>query len=578
MKTLKLTLFELVSFLWITTALYALVLAVAKIFFLELIILWLVLIGLLLIFLFSKKKLSLKKMSRLDTWVFVFLVALGIALSFLTTPTIFGGRDEGAFSATAIMLSQDHSLKHSEPLVDDFFNIYGRGKALNFPGFYYTTGGSLRTQFLPGFPSWAAVFFRLFGIAGLKFVNFFPFVTFLFSLYLVIKKFSTSKNFPLMGLALFVTFLPVTLFYKFALTELFFGAIIWFSLYLLLKYLEDKSRSNFLLMFLPLLVAPFVRIEAIGIIFVMFLLLILLDYKHIRFPRYQLLLAVLGLSVAASLIVNARFFVDTFKNFATISPVESIQDRQVSPISFIPDDWKGWYMLKIFHLYNIIPLFIMAAAFIVKFVKKKKWFRLVPFFFFFPVLLYVVDANISLDHPWMLRRFTFAVVPLLILYSALFLETVSKKFSKTAWAIFAILFLLNVSISAPLLTKSQNKGLLQQVEQLSTQFGPNDLVLVSQNSSGSGWSLISEPLRILLGKHAIYFFNPEDYYKLDVTRFENVFLVAAKSEVEHYSSLPKEIVSEYSFHNSFVNPSRNPLERPAMQEYTIEGYVYRLEK
>ncbi|MEA1926552.1 MAG: hypothetical protein U9M90_04950 [Patescibacteria group bacterium] len=578
MKQLKFTIFELGSFAWIITAIFALILAVAKIFFLELLILWLVVLSIVMIVLITKKWLVVTAMPRFDLCVLAGLIVLGIALSVFTTPTIFGGRDEGSFATSALMIADSHSLDYSNILVEEFFKIYGKGKALNFPGFYYTPEGLLHSQFLPGYSSWTAIFAQLFGIKGLQPVNFFPFITFLFSLYLIAKNYSRSKKFPAIGVALFASLLPITLFYKFTLTELFFGALIWFSLYLLVKYLKDKTRINFIVIFIPLALTPFVRIESIGIIFTLFLLLTFLDYKHIRFPRYQALFAILGFIIAASLIINAHFFVDTFKNFAVISPIESISKHEMSLVSFVPDDWKNWYMIKIFHVYNIVPLFIMGITCIVTLLRRKRWFRLVPFFFFSSTFIYVIDANISLDHPWMLRRFIFSIIPVLVLYSMIFMEVVHSRFRFLSWSIITALFMLNAIMAIPFFIQSQNKELLHQIEPLALQFEQNDLVLVSQNAAGSSWSLISEPLRTVYGKRAIYFFNPEDYDKIDKSRFNKIYLIASADELDHYASLQKKIVSEYSINNGIVHPSTDPLERPAMRIYQTKGQIHLLQK
>lgn len=578
MKHLKISAFEFGSFFWILVALFALFLAITGIFHLWLLVCWLVLIiGMSIIF-FKKKLLLLEKMNRVDVYVLATIVVAGIALSFFTTPTIFGGRDEGSLATAGILLSKDHSLEHSAPVVNEFFKIYGQGKALNFPGFYYTTDGSLRSQFLPGLPSWIGIFTGLFGIQGLKLINFLPFVTFLFSFYLIAKNFSNSKFSPLLGTFFLASTLPLTLFFKFTLSEIYFGSLIWFSLYLLLKYLKSRSQPDFIILFLPLLLIPFVRIESIGFILALFFLLILFDHKHICLPRYQLFFVILGLALATSIMVNSRFFVDTVKNFATISPIESIQKKDVSPISIIPDDWKNWYMLKIFHTYNLIPLFIMATAVIVRFLRKKKWFRLVPFFFFAPTLIYVADANISLDHPWMLRRFTFAIIPLLVLYSVIFLEIVFSKFPRLSYGIVAILFALNLSLSLPLLTQSQNKTLLAQTAGFSKQFGHDDLILVSRKASGNGWSLLSEPLHTVFGLQAVYFFNPNDYAKLDHSKFNNIFLITSNEELAHYSELEKEFVQNYSIDNSVVQQSRDPLAKPEMKSCHVDGKIFKLNK
>jgi len=576
MKKISISPFELGSLLWIATAIFALVLAILGIFYVELVLLWLVILAVGAILAIKKKKFSFAKTEKLDIYVLSGLLCLGVLLSLITTPTIFGGRDEGSMSTAAIYITKDHGLKHSSQLVTEFFQVYGQGIALNFPGFYYTQDGALHSQFLPGYSSWVAVWYSLFGLTGIAFANLLPLVTFLFSLYLCTKRLSSGKFAPIFAIVLFALFLPVTLFFKFTLSEIFFGALVWFSLHLLLEYLADRKRVHFLLMFAPLAMAPFVRIETVGIIFMLILILIGLDFKNIRSSRYRALVIIIALSLFVSLLANTRFFVDTFRNFATISPVETLRTGEFKPISIFPDDWKHWYMLKIFYAYSIIPLLIMAGAYVVTFLRKKKWFRLVPFFFFLPTLLYLVDANISLDHPWMLRRFTFAIVPLLVLYSSLLLERTKLVYKGVAWAIAAILLLLNAVISGPLLFNSQNKDLLAQTAQLSGNFSSRDLVLVSQKSSGSNWSLISEPLRTVFGKQAVYFFNPNDLAKINREKFENIYLISSNEELELYAQLPAQEIGSYSIRSSIVRPSFDPLSRPAMEKISAEGKILKI--
>jgi len=69
----------------------------------------------------------------------VFLAAAIISgfFSFYVTPTVFSGRDQGSFSQAAIRLAENRKLEFSDPASREFFKIYGPGKALNYPGFYY---------------------------------------------------------------------------------------------------------------------------------------------------------------------------------------------------------------------------------------------------------------------------------------------------------------------------------------------------------------------------------------------------------------------------------------------------------
>jgi len=84
----------------------------------------------------------------------------------------------------------------------------------------------------------------------------------------------------------------------------------------------------------------------------------------------------------------------------------------------------------------------------------------------------------------------------------------------------------NLAVSARFFTFSENKNLLPQVEKLSEKFSSNDLVLVDRLASGSGYSLLSEPLTSLNHRQAVYFFNADDLKFVDQNRYQNIYLVA----------------------------------------------------
>lgn len=578
MKKISLSQFELGSLIWISVAIDALVFALLGIFHVWLLLFSIVITMIVVFLLIKKGYIEMALMKKNEIILLIALVLFAFALSLFTTPTIFGGRDEGSFSSAAILLSQNHSLSHSDTLVEEFFEVYGPGKALTFPGFSYSQNGDLRSQFLPGYIGWAGIWYSLFGVDGLKFINFIPFVTFLFSFFLVLSRFMKKEKFSFIGVGILVTMLPFVVFYKFTLTEIFFASLLWLSLHFLLRYFEKKSFENFVVLFIPLFLAPFVRIESLGIIFALVLIIIGADFIHAKISRYQLIFVILGLSVAISFFASPHFFVNSFKNlFEIVMPITSSAGNTDSA-SILPDDWQGLYSLKVLFTYNILPLIIMGAAMILVLIKKKHWYLLFPLFFLVPTLIYLIDANISLDHPWMLRRFLFSIIPLFLLYTMFLLDSVSFKFPKIVTVTIIIFFVLNVIQTAPFVFASQNKTLFEQSGSITKSFKKNDLIFVSQQSSGSGWSLISEPLRNVDGMQAVYFFNPSDFGKIDLQRFDSVYLITSNDELSLYENLPKEKIDQYSFENNIIFSSRDPLSPPRMDSYEIIGTVFRLSK
>jgi hypothetical protein len=179
------------------------------------------------------------------------------------------------------------------------------------------------------------------------------------------------------------------------------------------------------------------------------------------------------------------------------------------------------------------------------------------------------------------------IIPITILYATLFLYCLR---SSSRWLFRSIVFLiisLNILLLFPvapngqpeknLLTFGQNQRLLTQVEELSNNFSSNDLVLVSQQSSGSGWSLMSEPLRTLFGKQAVYFFNPYDLEKIDRSKFEDVYLISSASELPLYEKIDKKEIKRYIIENTIIDPSQNPEQKPRTIETKTETIIFQVE-
>ncbi|QQS20632.1 MAG: hypothetical protein IPL87_03615 [Candidatus Moraniibacteriota bacterium] len=96
---------------------------------------------------------------------------LAFSISFISSPTVFSGRDQGSYANAAIRLVETESLQSRSLVSDTFFSLYGPGKALNFPGFFYTSEGALTSQFPLGSIVWFGLNFSLFGVSGFSVAN-----------------------------------------------------------------------------------------------------------------------------------------------------------------------------------------------------------------------------------------------------------------------------------------------------------------------------------------------------------------------------------------------------------------------
>ena len=165
---------------------FALSLALASLFLVPLLSVGMALTGALA--LFTLGKLLARAPNDLR---FVIIVALLYAtyIGVVSEPTLFSGRDQGSIAEAAFRLAHNSELAFATPASDSFFQIYGPGTALNFPGFAYTKEGYLLTQFPLGYTAWLASFVALFGLAGYAIGNALLLFLFLLSLYALLRLF-----------------------------------------------------------------------------------------------------------------------------------------------------------------------------------------------------------------------------------------------------------------------------------------------------------------------------------------------------------------------------------------------------
>jgi hypothetical protein len=581
--------FEILFIGWAGFVLLSIILTISSIFYSIIPILYIIFFVSIIYYLYKKKKLVISKLTTSNKLLLFGLVFWIGLLSYFTVPTIFGGRDEGSIATSALMINKNHSLNYQNKIINTFAKIYGEGKALNFPGFFYQKSRNsfiLKSQFLPGYPAYLANFAYSTKINFLKFANAIPLLIFLLAFYSIVKQLTKEKYFSLVAVSMLITTTPLVIFYKFTLSEIFFASFIWSSLYFLLKYLQLKKQSppskkilSFWLIFIPLLPTVFIRIESFGIIFILILILIFKKHHSLQQPLYQIPLLLIIFLGVLSMVLFSNFFIiagkgllNTFINFNH----QTLSSDQTK--TFLPKIWQHFYLPKLFYTYNFLPFFLFGILAIVKLFKEKKWFFLTPLFFLGIKGFYLIDANISLDHPWMLRRFTFATIPLLILYTILFFQHYPLRQKLITKMIITVLITSNFLLSYPFVVFKQNNNLLEQTDKLAQQFTNQDLILVSQQASGSGWSLITEPLRTILNKQAVYFFNPNDYAKIDQTNYQHIYLISSQKEIPHYVMVLNNIQKEkpYTLKNQIIQPTKNPLQFPKLITTETNGIIYQL--
>ena len=521
------------------------------------------------------------------------IIIMAIVFSFNSTPTVFSGRDQGSISEAAIQLAQNHTFEFSTPVSQEFFNIYGKGRALNFPGFYYTAEGNLITQFPLAYVVWLALFYAIFGLTGFAVANAILLSIFLISFYLLTRLFlKTLSALPTMLFA--ITSFAFMWFTKYTLSENMAIALLWLSILALMVFLKNFQKLNFAVFLASAFLLALTRIE--GLAFLAVSIIIIFSSAEARqylkekpMLRFFLPAGIFLAVFIANAIKDLNFYRELAK--ALLSGLDIIPKAQL--LGFTGDlPLPAFYFEKIFGIYGMIGFFVVGAVSVAYLLFRKEFYKLIPFFIILPTFIYFFDSHISNDHPWMLRRFMFSILPAAIFYSGLLIgRQFEEKSQKIRLAICGFFIILLIGGNLPAFSKylffSENKQLLEQVQTLSKNFSKNDLVLIDRETTGDGWSMISGPMNSIFHKNSVYFLNTSDLMGLNLQKFDNIYLITPDHQLPNYQ---KSIIGsrltffkDYSFKFSKLDSLQDDsleitTSLPGIKEYEIKGKILKVTK
>jgi len=551
--------------------------------------LWIVAISILI----YTKKLQFPKPSLSLGLLLIASLCISIGVALIAEPSVFGGRDQGSISDAAFLLSKNGTILHSSPEATAFAQIYGAGQALNFPGFHYTVRGELYPQFPLPYIAFLAGFVSLFGIAGYLVAN--AILTFFF-LFLSTNclRLLISSRAAWWFFALLVTSFPVLWFAKFTLSENLAAALVWSAITLILL-LRDHAKLH--LIYLTLATAAllfFTRIEGLWLAPVLLYTLwkipqckkFLLQNSWYRIWMPSIIFSVIGLT---TLIMSTPFY-KTVIGAIIPKKITSFFTGEVtntsSNFSFLNDFTN--FLMPTYLAYGLFIPLITTAIVVIYFLHKRLRH---PFIVLIgisaPLFLYFIDPQISSDHPWMLRRFVWILLPITlgatVLGASLLIKRrgndTTRSFSTNAQVFLSAVIILNLLSTAKFILYAPNASLLEQTQLIAQKFGPNDLILLSPEVTGDGWSMIDVPLRNFFDRKAIYFFNQNDYNNLDTSTFENVFLITANNGTINYTDLTQNasIIDTFTIHANRLSKEVDVFENlPVVTPVTIQNTIYQL--
>ena len=624
--------FNIFLFFWLALGWFVFILTLAGVFY------WWILAGFVALIIALGARFFLEllfKISRTFLIANLFLLAIVVIFSIYISPTVFSGRDQGSISEAAIRLSQNNQLEFSTSVSEDFFEInstprkkmsaclternivqdnavslkekiekfychvFSSGKALNFPGFFYTPNGNLVTQFPLVYISWLSFFYSFLGLTGFIIANAILFYIFLLSMFLLSYKLAKgsggNKNkslyIPIATLLITITSFSFAWFLKFTLTENMALTLLWVGIFQVICLTQTKLKNlsgkkiNLLLLFMSFGLLMFTRIE--GIAFFISMLIVLLFYKNTAsYFRRNFLKIVLPIIILFSiffiwnLIVDIYFYKAILKSFVK----DFAKDTSIINSSYVVSTLN---LFKIFALYGILAPLLLGILSVIYFLRRKNYQKLIPFFIISPALIYIFSPQITPDHPWMLRRFVFAVLPVSILYTTVLLSDI-LKIKNGQWRvtlykiILAIVVALNILAFTHFFTYLPGKNLLEETEKISQHFTENDLILIDKKTNNVNRQMIGAPLNFLFDKNAVYFFNPDDFKKINTQKYDKIYLISPKNNIEYYrtSFLGDKLIffSDYSIKTNILVENLNEISLPIKKSITTTGTIFEIKK
>lgn len=485
---------------------------------------------------------------RVHLAVITGLSLLATVIVFQTEPTVFTGRDQGSIAIAAIELARGHELAFRNAASDAFFAIYGPGRALNFPGFTYTDTGALITQFPLGYTSYLGLFVSWFGTTGLAIGNGVLFVLSGWTFFELGQLFLSRRN-ALLGTVLFATsFLPLWL-AQITLTENLALLIFLALSYALVRFDRDEDSRFLPLIILLSFLFAVTRIE--GFVIAALALLSILYHPTLRTRLFAL---PKRWAIPALLFLVFLLLRDLFMNLPFYTMIGKAALKYWHEVSSVANSKSEPGLGPTFISYGLFAIFfggIMSLAFGIM---KRHFALFIPAFLALPTLIYLVNGHISDDHPWLLRRYAFTLFPLFLLATVVLWQSLERMLAPKrqrlfGFLVFSLLFALQIVPTVTGLATIEYRLLTLQTSGFAERFDDRDLILIDRTVTGDPFAMIAGPLASLDGKNAVYFFNPEDYARLDRSRFEHVYLLATEDSLGRYATafsndlLPVEVVS-----------------------------------
>ncbi len=447
------------------------------------------------------------------------------------------GRDDMGYISSAVKIAETGGL--------EFNDVY----SYPFSPFINQGDDNFISQFPPVYSVGLASAYLLFGLSGIYWFNavlYFFALLILARLALLLTK---QKHAALIMVLLLVTSWLWLWFSRRPLSENLMLLLFWLGIYYFISGLKKYHWSPIVSALIPYSLLPLVRIEGLFYLLayiIVFFIILIFYRKHFHarssnkllfIPILILLMNIAGLIIylwrhgsgyiaavsneyfaslgryvanhkllitGVVIIIILFFFYRLF--LSQLDIWKKIKFRQIifgsALIIFIAiwifyhwklnsQDTLGWGEIRYFFMFNGflkygLLLFILIALFGLY---KRFWHKeeILIILIASPTLAFLLESGISLDHPWLMRRFFAVLIPLIFLLSTIALVKMNWPL-KNLLSILLLLLAFNVYLSLPILTYRDHSGIDIELQQFADHFKKDDLLIMEPGWEWQQWA------------------------------------------------------------------------------------------
>lgn len=454
----------------------------------------------------------------------IILILSSILVFFHPFPWIAGGSDPGVYVSTGVNIAKTGSILIHDPLIAQMnisiqealydvepASVYGFISWINtnskfqFPGYYITdlTSGTITPQFLHIFPVWIAIFYSIFGLPGIFFVNPIFALLSILSLYLIGKRLFSWKVGALAGFILILNFAQIW-YARYPFSEIMtqFFIISGLATFIQFNKTSDKYRAIISASLFGL--ASLTKLDFIFLLFPLGLYLIYIIYHRKWTLPHNYFLVTLFIMLIYSLfdyVLFSKPYVIRVIQLALNSPFSGSGSYKYNSF-FTNIEILSLYITKIGFVLALIGILVILLR---KDKNEKLLLVLISLMF---SGLYLTQLPIGPDPPpWWARRFVPAIFPLYALFAAYAIYEIAKikrigiYFSGF---LIALLFISLAATSYIIINHSEGNGMVKGVSELAENFKDNDMIIMGPSSEGAK---LSTPLYYIFDKKVIFLFK-----------------------------------------------------------------------